>query len=381
MPFLYINHSRIPTEKAHGINIVSMCEFFYAKDGDFKLIVPNIGNNIKVSIVNYYGLKSEFPIKKLPTISALRWESILGQLAFWVQFSSFYISVFFYLLFKSRKDTIVYTRDHLASLLWFLGYKVVYECHSIPKKQKVFFSLTRLFYKTVVISAGLQKYFLQQGFKQEKIFIAPDAVKLEKFDIDIPTGQARQKLALPENKKIICYCGKFKTMNMDKGIHDILKSLKYLSEDIIFLAVGGSDKDIEHYQNIVKDLKVDQRVIFIGHVAQGDLAYYQKAADILLMPFPYHKHYAEFMSPIKMFEYMASQKPIVTSDLPTIREVLNENNSLFCRSDNPEDLSKKIKYIFNNPEHTLSIAKQAHKDVQKFSWSNRVQSILDFINI
>ena len=379
MKILYITHARIPTEKAHGINITAMSEFFYQKNIDFELILPNISNNIKEDPYVYYGIGHKFPIKKIRTVSALRWEGVLGSTAFWLQFWSFYISAAFSLLFGSRKNTLIYSRDYFAGLLKLLGYRVVYECHSIPKNKKIFFILTKLFYKIVVISKGLHNYFVKEGFDEQKIFIAPDAVKLEKFDIDISISQSREKLSLPQNKNIICYCGKFKTMGMDKGINDILKSLVNLPEDILFLAVGGSDQDIDYYQKIAHNLKVEGRVIFIGHVNQDILAQYQKAANVLLMPFPYNQHYAQYMSPIKMFEYMASQRPIIASDLETIREVLNNNNSIFCQADNPEDLADKIKYIFNNPDKADSIAKQAHQDVQKYTWDNRASTILDFI--
>lgn len=379
MSLIYINHSRIPTEKAHGVNIISMCQAFYNQNNDLTLIIPNIKNHINSDLYQYYGLVSEFSIKRLPTISALRWEKYLGKFSFWFQFNSFYISVCLYLLFRSRKNVIIYTRDYPAALLSFLGYQVIYECHGIPKYEKIFFYLAKFFDKIIVISKGLEGYFLKYGFDPEKIFIASDAVNLEKFDINISTEEARKKLFLPEYKKIICYCGKFKTMGMDKGILDILRSLRYLSDEILFLAVGGDERDVEYYKNIAKDLKVDQQVMFVGHISQEYLAYYQKASDILLMPFPYNKHYAEYMSPIKMFEYMASHKPIVASDLPTIREVLNEKNCIFCQPDNPENLADRIKYTLDHSNHAQSVADQAYKDVQKFSWSNRVKGILNFI--
>lgn len=379
MDILYITHARIPTEKAHGINIMFTCESFYKISPGLKLIVPNISNDIKDDPYEYYNIEKSFPIIKLATISSLKLEPIIGKRAFLLQFSSFYISVLFYLLFKSRKNKVIYTRDYLVALLSLLGYNMVYECHSISYKEGLFFKLCKKFTKIVVISQGLKQNFIEHGFSEEKIFLAPDAVKLDIFDIKISKEEARQKLDLPLGQNIICYTGKFKTMGMDKGIEDILRSIRDGGLDVLFVAAGGNLKDILYYQNIAKDYNISDKVKFIGHVKQTDLANYQKAADVLLMPFPDKKHYAKFMSPIKMFEYMASQRPIVASDLPTIREVLNQENSFICKPGDPLDLAAKINKALEDKDLAKKISQQAYRDVQNYSWENRGSSIVKFI--
>ena len=379
MSILYITQARIPTEKAHGVNIISMCKFFNRNDKDFKLVVPKINNKIKENTFEYYGIDEKFTIVRLLTISIFKLEKILGPLVFFIQLFSFYISVFFYLLFKSRSSNTIYTRDYIASFLSLLGFKVVYECHSIPKKRRLFFLICRLFNKIIVISDGIKKEFLEKGFQKEKVLLVPDAVNLDIFIKDMSKEDAREMLNLPKDKNIVCYCGKFKTMGMDKGIKDILSALTYLKQEVLFLAVGGDQKDIDFYQKAVDDLKINDLVSFVGHIKQDELAIYQKASDILLMPFPNIEHYSKFMSPIKMFEYMASERPTIASDLPTIKEVLNENNCLFCEPDNPQDLANKINELLNNKEKGDKLSQVAFADVQKYTWENRVNEILKFI--
>jgi glycosyltransferase involved in cell wall biosynthesis len=379
MDILYITQARIPTEKAHGVNITSMCKFFNKGKNNIKLIIPRVKNKIKEDTFQYYDIKDHFEIVRLPAISIFKLEKILGKLTFFTQLLSFYISVLFYLLLQKRSDKVLYTRDYLPSFISLLGYKVVYECHSIPRKRKMFFLITKLFSKVIVISKGLKEDFLEQGFKDNKILIAADAVNLNIFIKSITREEARKKLNLPENKDIICYCGKFKTMGMDKGIKDILLSLTFLEKEVLFLAVGGDQKDINFYQKMADDLKVSKLVKFIGHIKQNELAVYQKAADILLMPFPNIEHYSKFMSPIKMFEYMASKRPIIASNLPTIKEVLNNDNCLFCEPDNPRDLAIKIEELLNNKERGDKLSQVAFKDVQRYTWENRVKMILKFI--
>jgi len=97
------------------------------------------------------------------------------------------------------------------------------------------------------------------------------------------------------------------------------------------------------------------------------------------MPFPFNEHYAYFMSPLKMFEYMASQRPIVATNLPSTREVLNENNAVLVEPDDSEKLAKGIKKVLDNKELSQKIAEQAYLDVKKYTWEKRVKDIIKLL--
>jgi len=85
------------------------------------------------------------------------------------------------------------------------------------------------------------------------------------------------------------------------------------------------------------------------------------------------------MSPLKMFEYMAAQRPIIASDLPSIREILNENNAVLIKPDSPDDLARGIEQLLKKPDFSAKIAKRAYQDVQRYTWQKRTEKILDFI--
>ena len=99
------------------------------------------------------------------------------------------------------------------------------------------------------------------------------------------------------------------------------------------------------------------------------------------MPFPDKAHYRYFMTPLKIFEYMAGARPIIASDLPSIREILNERNAFFCKPGDVESLTGEINYVLNNKEEAMIKAEQANKDVLRYSWDKRAERILKFIEI
>ena len=136
---------------------------------------------------------------------------------------------------------------------------------------------------------------------------------------------------------------------------------------------------VPQYLKLSESLNIEkERLIFIDRQPISDLKFYMQKSKALLMPFPYTDHYAYYMSPLKMFEYMTSGVPIIASSLPSIREVLIDmDNAILCEPDNPLDLANKVQYVLDN-DCTL-IAKKALVDVQEYTWEKRAQNIKGFI--
>ena len=170
-------------------------------------------------------------------------------------------------------------------------------------------------------------------------------------------------------------------MGNEKGIPQIIEALQYIeSENIKLLCVGGPLDNVEGYYNIAEKYNIDKnKLIFVDRLPVSELYKYISASSILLMPFPYTEHYAYFMSPLKMFEYMASKRPIIATKLPSIMEVLEDKkNAILCEPDDPNDLASKIKWVLHND--CDEIVYQAYMDVQKYTWEKRVKSIISWIN-
>jgi glycosyltransferase involved in cell wall biosynthesis len=372
----------MPTEKAHGYQIVKMCEEFANAGHEVELIVSERSNAIAQNIFDFYGLKGNFKFKSVRSVDFLQYDKILGNFGLYLQWLSFLVKAFF---IKIDKHTLIYTRDQGVVWIFCLrGYKVCYEGHGwFTKKTKLNLFLLKKANFFVFTNNFIKNEFVKKGFTESKILVSPNGVDLNTFDIQITKSEARSKLNLEkiiENKKILLYTGSFKTMDFEKGISDILKAIKKLDDkNILFLAVGGNEEAIDYYKKIAKDFGVDNQSMFFGRQSQSRLSLFQKAADVLLMPFPKIAHYEYFMVPLKMFEYMAAKRPIIASDLPSIREILNNRNCLFCLPGDSEDLAKKIKQLFNDTVLGEKLAEQAYQDVSQYAWDKRAQRIINFI--
>ena len=101
------------------------------------------------------------------------------------------------------------------------------------------------------------------------------------------------------------------------------------------------------------------------------------ACDVLAMPFPDFPHYRLHMSPLKMFEYMAAGKPIITSDLPTVRDVLSEETAVFCVPGDTASLTQALTWGAAHAAEARERGERARKLVQeRYTWEKRMGRIL-----
>ena len=370
MKLIYIANIRIPTEKAHGVQIMETCSSFSNQlRFDVELIVPSRFNNTNEDPFVYYGIKSNFSIKKLPCIDLVRF----GKFGFLTELFSFSFFVAIFSLFK--KNSLFYTRDELiALLLHLMGKKITWEDHR-GDKNIITTILLKLNIKIVVISNGLKNFYLERGVSPERIFVAPDAADVEKFDISLSKEDARKQLNLPLDKKIVLYMGHLYSW---KGADVLAKSALHIEDkNTIYVFIGGTEQDLKKFR---KEFAGIENVYILGNKPLKETPIYQKAADVLIVPNSAKSNLSKlYTSPMKLFSYMAGDRPIVASDLPSLREILNENNSVLVESDNPKSLADGIRKVLNNNSLADKISRQALMDVQNYTWKKRAKNILSFI--
>ncbi|MBI2450078.1 MAG: glycosyltransferase family 4 protein [Candidatus Nealsonbacteria bacterium] len=364
MTLLYITNSRIPTEKAHGIQVMKMCEAL-AKESNVELVVPERYNWIKERPFDYYGIAETFRIKKLPCLDLIRFHKHIGHFGLWLEGLTFFFPALIYIIFK--KADIIYSRDKFLLPFSFFKKNIIFEAHTFPKRYFLYFPFLKKLKGMVVITHGLKNLFVKNGISPEKILVAPDGVDLTKFEIRSTKSETRRMLNLPLDKKIVLYAGHLYEW---KGVQTLSEASQYLPENVDVYFVGGTKEDVEKFK--IKNLNV------VGHRPYPEIPLWLQAADVLVLPNSGKEEISrKWTSPLKMFEYMASGIPIVASDLPSIREVLNEDNAVLVEPDSPEKLAEGIKIVLQDHNLSDKILAKAFEDVKEFTWQKRAQKIYE----
>ncbi|QQG46199.1 MAG: glycosyltransferase [Candidatus Niyogibacteria bacterium] len=389
MRLIYTANIRLPTERAHGFQIMKMCEAFAslecirilasheANDAnkiEVELVVPRRLNPIKTDPFEYYGIKKSFRVKYLPVLDLVNF----GRFGFWLESLFFSKILSIYLFFK--KTDIIYGRDELP--LYFLSFfkkNIFWEAH----QGRINVAARRLLKRVsgiITISEGLKNFYIKNGAEAEKIMVSSDAVDFDSFNISLSKEECRQKLNLPQDKKIVLYSGH---LYVWKGADILLEAVREYStfntqHSTLFVFVGGTEKDISSFKEKSSNF---ENVFVAGHRPHSEIPLWLKAADILVLPNSAREEISRsFTSPLKLFEYMASGTPIIAFDSPSIREIVDTNEVLFFKPDDVHDLANKIKYALENYDEMQIKAVLAKEKVRGRTWLERAEKILSFIS-
>jgi len=274
----------------------------------------------------------------------------------------------------------VYSRDQFT--LWLLSFsnrKFVYEIHKMPRHPDFYKRIWRKAHKIITITAVLKDAIVKEGANAAKILVAHDGVDLDVFNaVNKSAEELKTELNLPKSQFLVGYVGKFKTLEQEKGLKTMIEALPLLDKEIKMAFVGGDEAEVKEYKYLAQRFNVLPQCVFIGYQPYKRMAEYMKAMDAVVLPSP-DKPLAHYSSPLKLFEYMASGRPIIASDLPAIREVLNDKNALFFKPENSDDLARAVKMLKSSPTLGYHLSQQALADVKNYTWTSRAENILKSI--
>jgi len=222
----------------------------------------------------------------------------------------------------------------------------------------------------VVVSTPLAQNLAANGFPAERVLVEPDGVDLHQYPEGVTRQEARARVGLAPEAFTVVYTGH---LHRDRGLETALASARRLPE-ISFVFVGGWPKDVEHYRQVAQG---QENVRFVGSVEHARVPDYQFAADVLLMQYSGDTHHAGRCSPLKLFEYMAAARPMVSTDLPVLHEVLrHEENALLVAPDSEAALSAAIVRLREERSLADALARTARAESLGYTWDARARRIL-----
>ncbi|MBZ0289255.1 MAG: glycosyltransferase, partial [Anaerolineae bacterium] len=213
---------------------------------------------------------------------------------------------------------------------------------------------------------------------QEKFMVAHDGIRAERF-ANLPSqAEARAAVGWPPDAFIVGYVGRLQTMSMDKGVGTLVEALRDVPGATLAL-VGGPEDSAEEFRQYWLKLGLDgAHFINAGQVSPDRVPIYLSALDVCAMPFPWTEHFAYYASPMKLFEYMASRRVIVATDLSSTAEVVTDGESaLLVPPSDAAALGAAIARLKDDPGLRERLANRAYEEVMgHYTWASRAGAIL-----
>ena len=372
MKIAIITNSRIPSLTANSIQAMKVCDALTQLGNELCVFAPAETQPVPwEALAQHYGLKNPFPVKRLPSFGPLK----RFDFVWYAQFAA-----------QKFKADLIYTWLPQSAVLGLRArFPVVLEMHANTAGHLGAWWLRQFWklngHKRVLVTTQALRKTLEHStglvFPDEAVQVAPNGVDLERYANLPKPAEARRQLNLREGMTA-GFTGHFYA---GRGM-ELLFELARALPDVNFIWAGGTSEAVAEWRLKLNSVRA-ANVTLPGFIENSRLPLYQAAADILLMPYSRSisassgQDIAEGINPMKMFEYMAAARAIITADLPVIREVLDETRAVFCPPDNAAAWKSAIGSLLTDSKRRDALASNARRESEKYTWLARAQRALD----
>lgn len=372
MKLTCISASQVPSTAANSIQVMKACQALAQLGHEVHLLVPEVGQpdsqgRVWPRLAEFYGLQKPFDVEWLPGSPRWRrWDFCLTAVR------------------RARAygaDAVYVWPLQAAVFANLFHFPVLLELHGPPEGR-----VGRHLFGDYLMLGGKKRYLLitqalanllektyRHKFKPGEAVISPNGVDLERYQSLPYPAEACQALGLSQAFSV-GYTGHFYP---GRGM-SLLVELARRFPAIQFVWIGGLPQDVADWKQQLSAEKISN-VNLVGFVENSRLPLYQAAMDVLLMPYERQisgssgGNSADYCSPMKMFEYMACGRAIISSDLPVIREALKETNAVLCPPEDAQAWANALEQLWQDNAKREELGRSALQDVQQYTWLSCVK--------
>ncbi len=370
MRILLLLNARFPTQKAYGIQTITMAEGYAALGHNVAIAFPRRSYERPLPMAGVRCL----PFGPLLQIHAGWMFHLLRLLGVWSALS----------VIRDFNPDVVIANDLLQTAVLSKHWPTVWELHDVPDIRR--FGRTRLIRRSASRVRGIVSTNALKLDELHKLvpklpphIVAPNAVTFEP-DVyrHIDREEARRRLLIPIDELALVYAGQLFDW---KGVDTLIESAAHLPSNVVIHIVGGSGSDLERCRNIAAHIPTDRaRVVFHGQRPAEEIPTWLRAATLIVIP-----NSARFAvsvrdtSPLKLFEALAAGAAIVASDLPSIREATGSSTAIaYVRADDPSSLARAASSLIANPSAIESMRRSAEQ-FPVLTGVERARRIVEFL--
>jgi len=286
-------------------------------------------------------------------------------------------------LFLSRK-TVVYDIKGLASEEWLMkGDRILRRAVALTIKVLERFAV-RQSDRVVVITEGLRQYLVSNlGIEPEKIAVIPNGVNTAVFRALKDSGSLvglRASLGIPKDDPVVLFAG---NLSHWQGIDTLLDSIPIVLKTVPpvrFLIVGDGTLR-GHLETRIRTMSLEKHVLFTGMVLHEQVPRYINLADVCVSPKRnYPSGLSLFTSPLKVYEYLACGKAVVSSRVAGLEFIEEKETGVLVDPENPEALAEGIVTLLRDPLRRAHMGRNGVALARaEFDWKKRAYQFLGVV--
>jgi glycosyltransferase involved in cell wall biosynthesis len=369
----YVANARMPSEKAHGIQIALMCDALIAQGAELELIVPDRGVRTQ-SVQEFYGLAHEVPTKQMPILDLY----FLERIGFFLTSCIFMLKCVAYLRTKARRgeEFIIYTVDidsFSSVFLRLVGRPYFSELHGGKPRTLRNRYLFKKMAGAIAINSRIKSQMVECfDWSGSRVIVEPNGVDIEAFSAAPGKAAARAALKLPEHEHIALYTGRFFAW---KGLEILPEAMRHVAKGTQLYIVGGSPEEFKRISGVAD---IPPNVHIVGGRPYQEMPLWQAAADALVVLGTKANDYSYlYTAPMKVYEYAASRRLLIAADTPALREHLSDADALFYQPDDALSLAHCIEE--SRAGAFADRIESAYHKAKEHSWSARAARTLALI--
>lgn len=378
MRFTYISPSVLPSRAANSLHVVLQCDALARAGAELTLYARRTmrdKNALTPALAEAYGVDAA-GWRVVSYHSRLNRAATLRTAALAVRDIDR----------RPTPDVVLSRNLYAAFFLAVLKRRpLIFETHQLERGFRLQMQraiMTRPWVTTVVISHALAGYLTAHyGLSPARTLVLRDAAPRGMQTVRPEARrETMQSLVSEVRGDWSAMCAYFGHLYPGRGI-EIIEKMANARPAVAFLVFGGTESDLARR----RASNGRPNLFFLGHRPHAFALQVMAAADILLMPYQSRVSIgvgdhdtARWMSPMKMFEYLASGVPIIASDLLVLREVLeHDRNALLVAPERSDDWVAALDRLMGDPELARRLGDQGHADyLACHTWDNRASQLL-----